>query len=209
MDLEKEARRSRTAKNSEVKRNIRAKNENYVPHKGGAGLSEHNPAKLRNPERYEGTSDVAEIMSNLSWRNEFPKSPDEMVDRFSMYFGACAKSGRAPTVAGLACASGIGIIHLTEIERGNARRGQGFDEVIKQGKAYIHYVNEGLAADGKMPPVAYIFMSKNYFGMADTVEHTVEAKTPLSEIESGEQLQKRIAESVPDEIENVEYEVDE
>ena len=109
-----------------------------------------------------------------------------------------------PTITGLAVTAGVDVQTLGAWEKQKSRAGSGFDDVVKHAKEYVRYLLEVQAADGKLPQVVYIFMGKNYFGMSDKVEQEIDIKNALTNIETGPDLQRRIAESIPAEAKIVE-----
>ena len=171
----------------------------------GPGSSPKNPMKMMSSDNMPDCGNiVSDAMASLKWLNQPPDTVEELAERFNAYFMKCAELSRVPTITGLAVAAGVEPKELNAWENETRRPGSGFSDVVKHAKTTVRYILESVAVAGKMPPVVYIFMGKNYFGMSDKVEQEISVKNPLTEIETGEELQKRIAESIPADFEEEE-----
>jgi hypothetical protein len=61
-----------------------------------------------------------------------------------------------------------------------------------------------MAMNGLVHFAVYQFRAKNYYGMRDQTEHVIRPANPLGEMESKEELRKRITEGVNIDVEEVE-----
>lgn len=198
MDMEKEERR----RSREYVRERAEKKSGGKNRKPGTGRSPNSPCLLKSPDNIVGDDNfVADAMSGVRWLNQPPETAEELAERFNAYFYKCGEVGRVPSVAGLAVTAGVTVKTLNRWQNQEVRAGSGIGEVVEKAKTYVRYVLEQIAIDGKMPPVVYIFMGKNYFGMSDKVEQEITVHNPLTEIESGDALKERIAASIPTEFE--------
>lgn len=205
--MEKALRDKRNADRKAGQMERRRKAGSKVGKKGNArkGSSEMNPLKLMSTDNQEANVEqIVKAMSGIRWLNQPPDTAEELAERFNEYFLECARIGRVPTITGLAVTAGVDVQTLGAWEKQKSRAGSGFDDVVKHAKEYVRYLLEVQAADGKLPQVVYIFMGKNYFGMSDKVEQEIDIKNALTNIETGPDLQRRIAESIPAEAKIVE-----
>lgn len=97
-----------------------------------------------------------------------PKTPDEMQDRITEYFGLCQKAQLNPTVEGLALAVNYDRRSLFEISKGTFNLP--FMDIIKEAKDFIAGYDAILAASNKMNSAVYCFRSKNFYGMKDNIQ---------------------------------------
>lgn len=145
---------------------------------------------------------VREISEDLlRWVDLPPPSNDkELAERVRMFFDEYAKTGEVPTIEKLALALGMSVASFNEFARGAPGASPWVREILSKAKNYLHAVESGLAIEGQMNPVLYIFRGKNYFGMVDKVEHTVGARDPLEGVADKEEMMKRINERIPEEV---------
>jgi len=66
--------------------------------------------------------------------------------------------------------------------------------LIKAAKIYLSAIDADLALLGFIDKVVYIFRAKNYYGMKDTQDIIVQAKDPLGDGTSREELERRLME---------------
>ena len=108
------------------------------------------------------------------------------------YFDFCTHRRIAVCVAGLGAWLGVTVSTLRNWKQN--RDTMPFYEVVEPAIAFIHAMIEQGALDGTVPAIAYIFQSKNYNGLKDVQEYTVEPRQQLSMLE-----QDKIIEALPDE----------
>lgn len=120
------------------------------------------------------------------------KTDDEVEKRIEDYFIDCYDKQRLPTVEGLALALGTFRQHLWEWEnkgtKGDRRR-----DIVKRAKATIAEIDAQLVASGKIPQIVYIFRAKNYYGMQDKTEVSIEASNPLGDQQEQKALEDKYA----------------
>lgn len=102
-------------------------------------------------------------------RESQPRTDDEVEQRIDDYLLFCEKSGVRPTVEGMGLAIGY-----TRVTIHNWRHGLGCSPRRTE---IINYVYDAMAAfdadmviNNRMPPVPYIFRSKNFYGMRDQTD---------------------------------------
>lgn len=122
--------------------------------------------------------------------------------RVNEYFQIVARYGNKPTVAGLGLAlNGMDRRRLWEIKTGNYTRGQeaqtadlprSVKDVIKRAYKIMETLWENYMQNGKINPVAGIFLGKNNYGYQDKTEYVVtpnqRQETDYSEQEIRERL---------------------
>lgn len=87
------------------------------------------------------------------------------------YFEFCIDKRIPVTVAGLSAWLGISVSTLSNWKRN--RDTMPYYEVVEPAVAFIHAMTEQGAVDGNVPTVTFIFLSKNYNGLKDSVEYDV------------------------------------
>lgn len=147
--------------------------------------------------------DMASAAACVNWKSNPCTDPEELIVKFDEYFKRCMQYGVRPTVEGLSITAGVCRNTLYDWERGAKRSGSGLSDVVKKAKQYVNYVLATMASTGKVQPVFFIFYAKNHFGYVDKVEHEVTSSTPLTEIETGPDLQKRIEASIVIDEDNI------
>ena len=117
------------------------------------------------------------------------------------YLQACAEDDMKPSITGYALALGYSRSELHRIARGEVYAGKNLAscDTIKKVKALIENQYEAYMQNGKINPVAGIFMLKNNFAdYTDKQEIEVKA-TPLGDSVSREEIAEKYIEGLPDE----------
>lgn len=108
------------------------------------------------------------------------------------YFDFCIRRRIAVSVAGLGAWLGVSTSTLGYWKRN--RETLPYYECVELAIAFIHSMMEQGALDGNVPATIYSFLTRNYNGLKDVQEYTVEPVKQLS-IEE----QDRIIDALPDE----------
>ena len=111
-------------------------------------------------------------------------NPDEVHQRIMDYFAICGQCGFRPAVASLALA--LGIDRATLFNWVNGTGGVKNPEVIDTIKKAYSVINTGyedMMNNGKINPVAGIFLMKNNLGYKDQTDHIVTARQDIPETE--------------------------
>lgn len=117
-------------------------------------------------------------------------SDDEVEERIEKYFDDCYTAQRLPTVEGMALALGTVRQTLFDWEK-NKTKGHNRSDIIKRAKAAIAEIDAQLVASGKIPQIVYIFRAKNYYGMQDKTEVSLETANPMGESQDQKQLEEK------------------
>lgn len=135
--------------------------------------------------------------SSLYWmkkgRDDKPETDDEIQSRVDEFLLSCYETGQRATVEKLALALGVTRKCLWEWEMQSNRRGN----IIKSAKEYLAAFDADLATSGKMNPVPYIFRAKNYYGMKDQTDITIEPRQGIAD-QDAETVAAKYAELPPD-----------
>lgn len=123
------------------------------------------------------------------------KSDEELEDRLSQFFLICAETDQTPTVEKMVLCTGYTRSGLFDIECGY-RKGFSSDtaSIIKKAKEFLAAFDADLLVKNKLNPVAYIFRSKNYYGMKDQTETVLTTRDPMGEEATQEEIQNRLLE---------------
>lgn len=137
------------------------------------------------------------IMNNYKWSKMEPvKNEEELINRLDTFFETCCNTQELPTVEKMALALGIHRQTLWQWETGQIAN-PNYTYVIKKAKQILHGIDAELAMNGKIPPVTYIFRSKNYYGMKDVQEHVATVERPYEKL-SGDKAQALLSDSLPE-----------
>ena len=120
--------------------------------------------------------EIARAIKNLTvyFNRPHPKSDEEVAERINEYFRDCHEKQMIPTVEGMSLCIGVDRPTVWRWSQGEgcsaARR-----EMIKSAKAILASLDAELVQAGKIPQVVYIFRAKNFYGMSDQQEITINA----------------------------------
>lgn len=103
-------------------------------------------------------------------------NPVEVEERIKWYFGHCVNSDMKPTVSGMCNAIGIHRDTLHTWKTGEARKGT-HQEVVLRAYRVLEELWEDYMLNGKVNPVAGIFLGKNLFQYRDQQEYVVTPNT--------------------------------
>ena len=151
------------------------------------------PQMVENPKAH----DVRRIGANLLKWYDMPKAKtdDEVEERIKTYFLETIDRGELLTMEAMCMAIGYDTKTIWRWSHGDGcseRR----SHLIRQAKALMSSFDAQMVNEGKINVTSYIFRAKNYFGMRDEVEHVVRPSNPLGELESGEEVRKRIEKNI-------------
>ena len=109
------------------------------------------------------------------------------------YFDTCMRNEMKPTTAGLALAIGVTRTTLLDYINGNTPIPKENRAVLQRYNTMLNSLMEDYMMNGKINPVAGLFLSKNNFGYKDTQEFVVnnnvqEESTPEALIEEANLL---------------------
>lgn len=119
-------------------------------------------------------------------------SVERLAEDVQKYFDLCEETNVVPTITSLAL--WIGCDRDTIYNHANNSNSPFFG-ILKTAINYCHSTLENGTVDGKVNPVTYIFMAKNYFGLRDDKQITVTPTTEqVNTPATMEALQRQIAE---------------
>lgn len=109
------------------------------------------------------------------------KTATELQERIMEFFEVCASTGQFPTVEKMCLAIGYDrrTVWDWEVERhcGLVQDSTlSVSDIVKRAKEFLASYDAEVAMNGKLNPVLYIFRSKNYYGLQDKQEITIEPK---------------------------------
>ena len=120
---------------------------------------------------------------------------EEVRQAIENYFQSCIKRGVRPGNLGLYAALGITKQDYYDVVNGRNKSKVSPDcvDLLKKANRAMSAYREGLALKGKLNPVTYIFMGKNYDGLQDQTQIEVTAADNASPLQlTQEELQRRI-----------------
>ena len=107
---------------------------------------------------------------------ELPKidvsDPRQVEERIDWYFQHCANSDMKPTVTGFCNSLGVARSTLWAWKNGQYRKGT-HEEIILRAYMLLEEMWENYMQNGKINPVAGIFLGKNNFGYQDKQEYVL------------------------------------
>lgn len=121
--------------------------------------------------------------------------PDQVKERIGWYFQHCLESDMKPTVTGLCNSLGISRDTLNKWKNGETRA-LTHSDTIKKAYNILSELWEDYMLNGKINPVAGIFIGKNHFGYSDVQNVEITPK-PLGEIQDQATIEAKYAE-LPD-----------
>lgn len=122
------------------------------------------------------------------WNLPTAKTDDEIAQRVEFYFNDCYRHKLKPTLEGVALA--IGITTQTFNNWSEKESKSDFDRfaITKRVKQVLANFDASLLINGKMNPVAYIFRSKNLYGMKDQTETVIKKDSELGDKKTPDEL---------------------
>lgn len=133
------------------------------------------------------------------WKVPTAKTDEEIADRIEFYFSDCYNAGVRPTLEGCALAIGVTAETFKRWADGESKSELDRHELSKRVRTVLAYFDAELFMNGKLNPVAYIFRSKNFYGMKDQVETIVKKDDPLGETKTESEIMKVIDADVVEE----------
>lgn len=120
---------------------------------------------------------------------------EETAERTALYFQICERNDMKPSVAGYALAIGIDRTTLWKIVSGVSVKPVDVRNVLKRAYYMLNAQMEDYMQNGKINPVAGIFLSKNAFGYVDKQEIEVSANT--EQTATPEELDAKYRDALP------------
>ena len=154
-----------------------------VQKKRGRPKGSHNKTKIARPDRSvntepgENTKYILHDMKLSALPDINVNNPEQMQQRINDYFRICSEDDIKPSVASLGLAFGIGRSTLFNWIAGKTNTLSNRESLDTLKKAYdsINSYYEHMMNNGKINPVAGIFLMKNNMGYQDTTQHIIQA----------------------------------
>lgn len=109
-------------------------------------------------------------LEKIDIRNEM-----EVENRIQLYFEECIKNDIRPGVAGLCLA--LGIERMTWYLWGRENR-HGYADLVAKTRGTMEAILEAYMLNGKINPVAGIFLLKNHYGYRDQSDYVLSTEPP-------------------------------
>ena len=122
--------------------------------------------------------------------------PQQVRDRIIMYFQHCADNDRKPQLTGMANWLGVSRDTLNSWKRGEYRKDTHSD-IVQKAVSALEEMWADYMMNGKVNPASGIFISKNWFGYADTQNIVVTPNNPLDSM-SQDDARNRYANALPE-----------
>ena len=126
-------------------------------------------------------------------------NPEEVQQAIMNYFRSCQHRKVRPGNLGLYAALGMSKqeVHNVVTGRDKNKVSPVSRDLIKKAQRAMSQYREGLALEGKLNPVTYIFMGKNFDGLADTQQIEVTAQPVQQATLSPEEIARQIEQDIP------------
>ena len=147
---------------------------------------------------------LAHSMAMFDWPDVDMKEPEQVRERIGQYLDLCAKDDMKPSVAGLALAFGVDRKTIWAWANGvdSAYLPTESRNFIKKVYQLLNAQMEDYAQNGKINPVAAIFLMKNHFGYVDKQEMVLTPNQQLGDQVSPEDLQRKYLEDTAGDYES-------
>ena len=131
------------------------------------------------------------------WPSVDMKEPEQVAERIEQYFGICIEDDMKPSVAGLACAFGVDRKTIWAWANGVDSKTLPTESrnLIKKAYQNLNAQMENYMQNGKINPVAGIFLMKNNMGYQDKQEVVLTPNNQLGEATPPEELQQKYLEA--------------
>lgn len=136
-------------------------------------------------------------LAMMDWKKPDMRDAEAVQQRVIDYFQLCAKNDMKPTFAGMALAFGVDRMSLWRWCTGGGDvkpLAPEVRDVLKKGKQLLNAQMEDYMQNGKINPVAGIFLMKNNMGYTDQQEVVLRPDSPLGEKADPEALKRKYLE---------------
>lgn len=136
-------------------------------------------------------------MRMWNWPEVDMREPEQVAERIEQYFGICIEDDMKPSVAGLALAFGVDRKTIWAWANGvdSAYLPNESRNFIKKAYQFLNAQMENYMQNGKINPVAGIFLMKNNMGYQDKQEVVLTPNNQLGEVTPPEELQQKYLEA--------------
>ena len=163
--------------------------------KGGALVAESNFAVTAG----DNSRFVRYALANFLSTPPDLHNPEEVHGAIVNYFQSCDQNGVRPGNLGLYAALGMSKqdVHDVITGRNKSKATPAVVDLVKKARQAMSLYRESLASEGKINPVTYIFMAKNYDGLTDTQQIEVSAAQNQEARLSPEEIARQIEKDIP------------
>lgn len=157
------------------------------------------PYQVPNLEPGDNTKYINHSMTIMKWKTPDMNDLEAVEKRCFDYFDLCAQNDMKPTFAGFALAFGVDRMTMWRWCNNQPRSRDLSDSVrdtIKKARDLINAQMEDFMQNGKINPVAGIFLMKNNMNYTDQQEVVLKPDNPLGERADPEKLRQKYLEDV-------------
>ena len=157
------------------------------------------PYQLPDLEPGDNARYINHSLEMMAWKQPDMNDLEAVEKRCVDYFKLCAQNDMKPSFAGLALAFGIDRITLWKWcnDAPDARKlSDSVRNTIKKARDFINAQMEDFMQNGKINPVAGIFLMKNNMNYTDQQEVVLKPENPLGERKDPEELRRKYLEDV-------------
>ena len=171
---------------------------------GGNKRPDRTDAMMPKTEPGDNQRYLAHSMAMFDWLDVDMKEPEQVRERIGQYLALCAKDDMKPSVAGMALAFGVDRKTIWAWANGvdSAYLPAESRNFIKKVYQLLNAQMEDYAQNGKINPVAAIFLMKNHFGYVDKQEMVLTPNQQLGDQVSPEDLQRKYLEDTAGDYES-------
>lgn len=182
-DIPFEKRKELVVKNGKKNKDNHVVNKGSIAYMSKENVKEFNKAMEKRIFNSNGTTGRPWAFDNL----------ENLQKDITDYFTLCRDTDTMPTIVSLALYLGVDEDTIT---RHSENPMSPFCETLKNVRIYLHNLMQSGTLAGDINPVAYIFLSKNYYGMRDDKQITVSPSNnqTVNSTETMEAIQKQIEE---------------
>ena len=174
--------------------------DRYYMARGGSGKGGHNNILTQCDATPAEVSNLASLALSV-YMIETPDlhDPEQVQAAIIRYFQTCQEHGTRPGNLGLYAALGMSRQDYNDVLRGKNKSKVSPEclDMMKKATRAVGVYREGLALEGKINPVTYIFMGKNYDGLEDQSRIQVEASTGPAAGMTPEEIARQIEQDIP------------
>ena len=165
---------------------------------GGNKLPSKSEEKSVHTEPGDNTKYLNHSLKMFRWKEPDMTNLDAVNNRIDAYFSLCAEDDMKPSVAGLALAFGVDRRTIWKWSVGQDCKyiSNSVRDSIKKAYQILNSQMEDYMQNGKINPVAGIFLMKNNMGYKDQQDVVLKPDNPLGEVKDAKQLQDQYVEYV-------------
>ena len=157
-------------------------NNKPVKSTGRGGKNNFPNAQLLDVEPGDNSRYLRHALATRNMPKIDTTDPKQVKERIDWYFQHCADSEMKPTVKGFCNALGVSRQSVWEWKTGQFRAGT-HQQIIVEAYDLMEELWENYMQNGKINPVAGIFLGKNLWGYADKQEYVLTPKTGIDSVD--------------------------